>query len=412
MLDHCPPALAPSSSMFVRDIRALFLALLCLGAAGTDCPPYNTSARLLPSRRIPDPFQFLTSSSKVTTKEDWQCRRLELAALYQDVELGALPPKPSVVNAAFAARKLNISAEENGKRITFTVTINLPNNASTADGPFPAIIAYGGPTIPLNGTGIATILYNNDQMASQVSSSTRGQGLFFDLYGRQHSAGALIAWTWGVSRILDALEILGSEITGIDPDRVGLNGCSRHGKAVLVAGAFEERIALTVAQEGGVGGPACWYTYDQFAQCKGHCIPIEPSNPWDMPVYRKEFPQNIRNQFNILPYDNHELIGMHAPRGLLILENNIDWLQPIGSTLCGKAGRTVYEALGAKEAYGFSLTGGHNHCALPGTQQGVVAQYLAKYLLGRDDGGGGVFESIFEANITEYQWGWMTPALG
>lgn len=387
-----------------------FLAPWWFSVARATCPVFDTSARLPSSKPPPDPFTFL-SGEKVITKEDWQCRRAELAALLQDIELGSLPPKPSVVNTALSGNRVNISIEHDNKKVTFDVTIKLPNNRSIADGPFSAIIAYGGPSIPLNGTDIATITYNNDQIASQVGAGSRGQGAFFNLYGSNHSAGSLIAWTWGISRVMDALELLGPDITGIDPEHVGLTGCSRNGRGVLVAGAFEERIALTIAQEGGLGGAACWHLYDEL-KCRHHCIPEEPELPWSTPWYRKEFPQNVGYNLETLPFDHHELIGMHAPRSLLILENYIDWLQPISTTVCGKAGREVYAALGVKEAYGYSMKGNHNHCQFPSNQQAVLTQYLERYLLGKRDGNReGVFESSAESNASHYSWSWTTPRL-
>lgn len=47
----------------------------------------------------------------------------------------------------------------------------------------------------------------------------RGQGKFYDLYGKGHSAGAMITWAWGVSRIIDALEL--TPDAKIDPKHVG-----------------------------------------------------------------------------------------------------------------------------------------------------------------------------------------------
>lgn len=40
-----------------------------------------------------------------------------------------------------------------------------------------------------------------------------------------------------------------------------------------------------------------------------------------------------------LPFDNHELVGLVAPRGLYIPDNNIDWLDPKGTVLGATAGR-------------------------------------------------------------------------
>lgn len=392
----------------------MFITCLCMllhiTAIRAACPPFDTNTTFPSSKYPPDPFKFLFGS-KVATKSDWQCRRTELVTLLQDIELGSLPSKPSLVDASISGTKLTINVEHNNKRASFSVTIQLSSNGDAADGPVPAVIAYGASSVPLNGTGIATIIYNNEQIAAQPSTSSRGQGLFYTLYGSSYSAGVMMAQTWGISRIIDALELLGTEATGIDTKRIGLTGCSRNGRSVLVAGAYEPRIALTIAQEGGVGGPACWRLYED---CHGRCIGIpEKTYPWDVPIFRADFPKNVEQKFDTLPYDHHELIALHAPRGLLVLENDIDVLQPVASTVCGRAGRTAYEALGVERAFGFSLRGGHEHCRMPSSQQGVLDEYLGRYLLGKTTGREGVFESDREQEAKAYEgWGWTTPRLG
>src|SRR4051812_15786894 len=94
------------------------------------------------------------------------------------------------------------------------------------------------------------------KLRSLILTVHRGQGKFYTLYGSGHSAGALTAWAWGVSRIIDALEL--TPAAGINPQKIGVTGCSRNGKGAIVAGALDERIALTIPQESGSGGSACW----------------------------------------------------------------------------------------------------------------------------------------------------------
>lgn len=113
------------------------------------------------------------------------------------------------------------------------------------------MIAYGGLSIPLP-PGVAAITFDNSQIAQQNDQSSRGQGLFYTLYGANHSAGALMAWAWATSLIIDRLEA--TPAARINTSRIGVTGCSRNGKGALVAGAFDSRIALTVPQESGTGG--------------------------------------------------------------------------------------------------------------------------------------------------------------
>jgi hypothetical protein len=100
------------------------------------------------------------------------------------------------------------------------------------------------------------LVYNNDAIGQQNSNpASRGVGLFFDVYGANATASAMIAWVWGVSRIIDALERTPN--ANINTKKMAVTGCSRDGKGALMAGAFESRIALTIPQESGSGGDTC-----------------------------------------------------------------------------------------------------------------------------------------------------------
>jgi hypothetical protein len=83
---------------------------------------------------------------------------------------------------------LTINVSKGGKSISFTASVSYP----TGTGPFPAIIAVGGISIP-RPANVAVITFNNDDMAAQISGSSRGQGKFYQLYGMSHSAGAMTA---------------------------------------------------------------------------------------------------------------------------------------------------------------------------------------------------------------------------
>src|SRR5699024_9940188 len=100
--------------------------------------------------------------------------------------------------------------------------------------------------------------FPNNELAQQRGPQSRGKGKFYKMFGDSsaHSAGALMAWAWGVSRLIDALE--STPGTKINYHRLGVTGCSRNGKGALVAGAFDERIILTIPQESGAGGVASW----------------------------------------------------------------------------------------------------------------------------------------------------------
>ncbi|KAJ6625405.1 hypothetical protein B0H10DRAFT_641145 [Mycena sp. CBHHK59/15] len=133
--------------------------------------------------RAPDPFTF-AGGAKVVTTDDWACRSAEISTLLQMNELGTMPGTPQSVTASFSGTTLSITVTDGGKSITFKPTITYP---STGTAPFPAIIGMGGISIP-SPAGVAIINFDNEGMGAQDSASSRGQGLFFNLYGSNASA--------------------------------------------------------------------------------------------------------------------------------------------------------------------------------------------------------------------------------
>lgn len=218
-------------------------------------------------------------------------------------------------------------------------------------------------------------------MAQQTDTSSRGLGLFYNLYGKTHSASAMTAWVWGVSRIIDALET--TSAANINTQKIAVTGCSRDGKGALMAGAFETRIALTIPQESGSGGDACW-RLSLFEQNSGSVVQtateIVTENVW----FSTNF-NNYVNTLNALPYDHHLLAAMVAPRPLISYENtDYVWLSPLSSFGCMTAAHTVYQALGVPQNHGFEQVGGHAHCAWPTSLTPTLNAFFDKFLLGQN----------------------------
>ncbi|KZV90525.1 hypothetical protein EXIGLDRAFT_720300 [Exidia glandulosa HHB12029] len=353
--------------------------------------------------KLPDPFGFI-AGGRAATKADFACRQAEISTLFQRYELGTIPGKPQSVTASLSGNTLTINVSDQGKSISFTASISKPSGT----GPFPAIIAYAAPSIPIP-AGVATINFNNDDIAAQQDGSSRGKGKFFTLYGSGHSAGAMAAWAWGVSRIVDALELVQAN-SGIDVKRLGVTGCSRNGKGAFIAGAFEPRIALTIPQESGSGGSACWRLSDAM-RTQGKDVQtaseIVGENVW--------FSTNF-NQFSTsvpkLSVDHHELAALVAPRGLFVIENtSMEWLGNEATNGCMRAGQKVYQALGKPDAMGFSQVGNHNHCQFPSSQQADLNAFIGKFLLNQSTNTN-IMKTDGSFTFNEAQWiDWTTPTL-
>src|SRR4029077_20744826 len=99
---------------------------------------------------------------------------------------------------------------------------------------------------------VARITFNHDQVPvyNRPRASDPYTKLYPELFG---NSGQYSAWAWGVSRIIDGLELVQDQLP-IDRKHIGVTGCSYAGKMALFAGALDERIALTIAQESGGGG--------------------------------------------------------------------------------------------------------------------------------------------------------------
>ncbi|KAK6359577.1 carbohydrate-binding module 1 [Orbilia brochopaga] len=373
------------------------------GSNPTTCPAIPNPIPLVSNSRLPDPFLF-ASGSRASTKAQFTCRQAEILAAMQQYELGTKPGKPQSVTASFSGGRLTINVSDQGKSISFSVTISTPSGGTR---PYPAIIAYGAASIPIP-AGVATITFNNDDIAAQANSGSRGQGKFFTLYGSGHSAGALTAWAWGVSRIIDAIELTPG--TNINPQRIGVTGCSRNGKGAIVAGALDDRIALTIPQESGSGGSACWRLSD-YQKSQGQNVQtasqIITENVW----FSTLFNSNV-NSVNRLPFDHHSLAGLVAPRGLFVIENtSMEWLGNLSTYGCMKVAQLVYQALGVTSNMGYSQIGGHNHCAFPSSQQSELSAFINRFLLDQSVTTN-VFRTDGNFNFNQGQWvDWTVPTL-
>ena len=368
--------------------------------------PTMPSFSSLPSNAyLPDPFTFM-NGTRMTTKAQWDCRRAEIATLIQEFESGYKPCTPySATTATYSGSTLTVTVTDNGKTISFSCSVSKPSGT----GPFPVLLTCGGSSLG-SISGVATVNIPNDDIAAQSSSSSRGVGKFYTMYGSSHSASAMMAWAWGASRIIDAIEKTASS-TNLDPTRIGVTGCSRNGKGALMCGAFDPRISLTIPQESGSGGSASWrvsaYEKNTLGQNTQALCEIVGENVW----FRANFNQFCGSE-NKLPTDHHELIGLVAPRAVYLIDNNILWLGPESSWNCVNAAKTIWTALGVPDKFGYSCTTGHTHCSFPSSQSTELNAYVGKYLIGGGTGTTGIMRNDNNFNYDAARWvNWTTPSL-
>ena len=173
-----------------------------------------------------------------------------------------------------------------------------------------------------------------------VAADNARKGGIFTLFGDKIDTGTLMGWAWGISRVIDALA---EAVPEIDTTKVFITGHSRNGKATLVAGAFDERIALTVPSHSGTGGIPPYRFVEEFAKRNGKTetlANVTKAFPrWFHPQLRR-----VRRQRIDLPVDQHLLaVWREVPRALMNTEGTQDiWINPEGAQLTHLAAKKVY----------------------------------------------------------------------
>ena len=210
----------------------------------------------------------------------------------------------------------------------------------------------------------------------------RGEHNFDRLYPALKDNGAYSEWAWGMSRLIDGLQQLGPEVTKIDVKRIGVTGCSYAGKMALYCGAFDERIALTIAQEPGGGGAAAWRKSHESTLAGKNLEDLDKTDyHWFLESQKENFHGDSVYR---LPYDQHELCAMVCPRALLLLGNpDYEWLADGSMLPSAQAALKVWERFGIADRMGWSIVGKHGHCQLPQTQWPEVQAFIDRFLLGR-----------------------------
>jgi len=312
-------------------------------------------------------------------KDWWLQRRPEIFSLVQQQFYGR-PIDPNI------PIQWEVSAETTGVQVaggvsfayrerTFTGTVDISSYPALRNTPvvtatcrYPAATGRKYPAIVTYGEGVARFQYtapydvgicnynpgrvqpdngNTGNMASYlIGLVTQGQ------WRKPDDPGALVAWGWGVSRLIDKF----ATDADIDGDKIAVQGHSRYGKATLVTAAYDERVVVAWPSDAGAMGTAMMRRHwgeslefvasssGEYHWVNGNILKYAgPLNPGT----------HIPRKLELLDVDAHSTTSLLAPRAIFVT-NGTDtppgfgdaWADPRGTFLSGKLASPVWELLG------------------------------------------------------------------
>ncbi len=298
-------------------------------------------------------------------QHEWRDRREEIEKLVLENEYGRLPPVPSWTRGEllYTQRLENLHhAHHSHYRILtgsenpfhFILELYVPDGV----GPFPVVLNGDGCWRYINdevldeviGRNYILAVFNRVTIVPDDYRPERDQGLYLAIPDRDY--GALAAWAWGYHRCVDFLLTLPT----VDLHKIIAVGHSRGGKTALLAGATDERIALTAPNNSGCGGAGCFRIQGEGSETLADILRLAPN--WFTPRL-----SSFIDRESMMPFDQHFLKALVAPCALLSTEALGDlWANPTGTWHTHMAARQVYKFLGADAKIGILYRqGGHNH---------------------------------------------------
>jgi len=351
----------------------------------------NYDESKVPDFTLPDPL-ICNDGKKITTVKQWEKRRQELLEIFSSQMYGRTPgdkikvtyetlsENPNFLNGKATAKQVKFIFTNGTKKVEALLLLVLPNHTKKA----PVFVSYNykgnhstiaDPTIEYppsfalhkthnhlrledadrvrgcqsdrwcydkiidRGYAIATMFYQDIYPDKPDMDEYGIVSLFSGYRPGQKSPDewqALGAWAYGFSRIVDYLETQ----KGVDRKKIIVMGHSRHGKAALWAGAQDKRFSIVISNNSGCGGAAL--SKRVFGE---NIARITTSFPhWFCPAFNR-----YANNEAGLPFDQHQLVSLIAPRYVYIASALEDaWADPKGEFLSGYYAGPVYELYGLK----------------------------------------------------------------
>ena len=308
---------------------------------------------------LPDVF-VMNDGRRVESRADWAKRREEIKEMILYYQYGHMPPPPPKITVRELSSETIYHGTAEKKHILLTT------------GPDGQVKINAGMIIP-QGEGAFPVILKNDRRIFNVPLAEEivRRGYIVVDYARtdldpdenkvvgpaqaaypDYDWATLAVWAWGGMRVIDYLVTLDC----VDSDRIVFTGQSRGGKTALLAGALDERIALAAPNGSGCGGAGCYRILGEKAETLDDITQESRFSYWFQPRLREFAGREER-----LPFDQHFLKALVAPRALLSLDALGDlWANPLGTQQTYRAAQPVFDFLGASGHNGIHFRpGGH-----------------------------------------------------
>ena len=330
---------------------------------------------------LPDPF-LMPNGRRVSSLQDWTLQRLEIQRMMIELQYGSLPSKPENISVNLLEKKIwaegtsiekfrmILTPKNDRPDIHFFMDFNITNpshirnnhhNASKnklSPNRLPTLIYVGNNSCKIaTDNGFKVIYFDN----SQIEPMEMGRPLLgparkaYDiLEPSRYSWGSIAAWAWAAMRLVDHALTM----PDVDPKKIMISGHSRNGKTALLAGALDERIAIVNPAGSGCAGAGSYLALGENCEDLKSLTNRERWWAWT----HKNLDQWANHEKD-LPFDQHFLMGLVAPRPLLLTEGTTDyWANPIGTCVTHMATQSIYRFFHSTQHNGiFFHEGGHDH---------------------------------------------------
>jgi dienelactone hydrolase len=323
---------------------------------------------------LPPDFEALPSSAEppdplagITTVEQWNRHKRWLREQVERWVFGRMPPPPDNLRATVTGTRREGTTTTRdvllefgpGHRAKLRLHLVIPDGP----GPFPVFLTNHGRNRPWMYTavnrGYIACYYAATDPRYEDGDDSDG---YIEVYP-EYDFSCLARWAWAASRAVDYLVTLPEVAKG----QIGLTGHSRNGKQALLAAAFDERIGAVIPSSGNTGEVIPWrYNTDPFAIESLELLTGGQSH-WFHPRLRF-----FAGREHKLPVDQHHLIAMTAPRGLMMYSGYAESAaNPFAFEQAYRSALQVYRLYGREENLWLHLREGEH-----GTQSVDIENFL------------------------------------